>query len=1046
MIATMAPRVTSPILVGRVAELDRLREGLGAAARGEPELILLGGEAGIGKTRLVRELVGDARVAGVTVLEGACVSLGTDDALPFAPLAQAIRGLVRAAGIEALVPHLDAATGELSRLVPQLVGPGQAEPPTGRPDWAQTRIFEGVLALLERLGRQAPVLLVLEDLHWADRSTRDLVAYLARSVSSERLTMLVTYRSDELHRRHPLRPWLAEIDRLPVVTRLELARLTPDEVGEQLRAILERAVSADLATTIARRSAGNPLFAEELLAARRGSPAPDQSGLGGGAAGAPPESGVPETLRELLLARVRGLSDPAQEVLGCAAVAGAAFPHDLLRDCVLSTIDGFQEESDVSACLREAIAAQLIVIDPADPSGYAFRHALVQEAVADELLPADRRRYHARYASLLAALPVESGAAGASQLAAMAVHATAAHDLSLALRAWIQAADASLDVYAVAEAAHAFERAMELWDAVPADDRPHGVDFTDVCYRASLAFIGSGELVRARDVIALAVERVDPKADPVRAAVLRERYARTLWLTGDLQTAVTTLDDAAALIEDLPPTPNTARVVASLAGILVLGDQTTRAIEVGERAAALAIAVGDRAIEAYVLAGLGVARVNHGDEARGLDELRTGLRLAHELRLNGIDFHRAYSNLSSGLQIAGRLEESVAVALEGVGWAKARGMWRLQGVFLEANAAAALVELGRWDEARLLLDLSNRPPTQGVALLNHAVVAGALHVRSGDLAAAREILVTAAEATRRLRDAQFSGPIYVGLVELLLAEGRLDEVDATVDEAVERLAATEETGRRYQVELNALAIRGARARLDRRRAERDDAATTEIRRSAQARIASVRADLAAAMPMAKGTLDELVGHALLAEAELASLERREPVAAWGKAVAHWAAVGRPYHIAWARYRQAEAILGARGAARSTAEPALAEAAAIARGLGAAPLVDAVERLARMARIELRAGVVERAADGPTPDFGTAAASAPPAAPERPFGLTARELEVVPLIVDGYSNRKIAERLFISESTAGVHVSNILGKLGVTTRVEAAAIAVRAGLA
>jgi DNA-binding NarL/FixJ family response regulator len=306
------------------------------------------------------------------------------------------------------------------------------------------------------------------------------------------------------------------------------------------------------------------------------------------------------------------------------------------------------------------------------------------------------------------------------------------------------------------------------------------------------------------------------------------------------------------------------------------------------------------------------------------------------------------------------------------------------------------------------------------------------------------------DATRRLRDAQFSGPIHAGLVELLLAEGRLDEVEATVDEAIERLAATEETGRRYRVELNALAIRAARARMDLRRAEREDAPAAKIRRNVAARIGAIRADVASAEPMARGTLDELVGHALIAEAEVASMEGHEPVAAWAKAASHWEAIGRPYHLAWTRYREAEAILAARGARRDAAVSALSEAAGLAAGLGAAPLVEAIERLARMARLQIEgvAGpVTEDGGPEPAPRAATGGSSvAAAAAPARPFGLTARELDVIPLLVDGYSNRRIADALFISESTAGVHVSNILGKLGVTTRVEAAAIAVRAGLA
>ena len=283
----------------------------------------------------------------------------------------------------------------------------------------------------------------------------------------------------------------------------------------------------------------------------------------------------------MLLVRVHGLSELGQEVVSCAAVVGPTFDHDLLlRACDL-------DEASVSMALREANAAQLIVVSDADGT-YAFRHALLQEAIYDDMLPRDRRRCHARCAEGLAARPVPDGAEGASQLAALAHHATAAHDLPLALRGWVEAARASARVNALSEAAEAYDRALDMWDAVPADDRPAGVDVVQLMYEVSQALLGSGQFSQARQVAGEAVRRFDAAEDPLRAALLLERYARALWMTGDLTMSLAALEQAAASCRDQPATAASARVVASLAGTLMLKDLNERSVEVGREAVAMA--------------------------------------------------------------------------------------------------------------------------------------------------------------------------------------------------------------------------------------------------------------------------------------------------------------------------------------------------------------------------------------------------------------------------------------------------------------------------
>jgi DNA-binding CsgD family transcriptional regulator/tetratricopeptide (TPR) repeat protein len=1022
MMLAMAPRVMSPVFVGRHQELQVLEAALARASAGRASTVLIGGEAGIGKTRLVDEFVATARATGATVLHGTCVSLG-DEGLPFAPVAEALRGLRRTLGPDALAELMDAGTSELASIAPELGSIADQAQPTARPDWAQTRVFEALLTLVARLGERAPVVFVIEDLHWADRTTRDVITFLTHNLAAERVMVVATYRSDELNRRHPLRPWLAEMDRDPHVARIELERLDTEELAAQLEAILEHPPGGDLLETIVRRSGGNPFFAEELLAA--------------GATG--DQDQLPDNLRDLLLVRVHALGDPVQEVLGCAAVAGPTFDHDILiAPCQA-------DERAVSAALREAIAAQLVVADPAT-GAYAFRHALLQEAVYEELLPRDRREYHARYAEALSERPVPDGALGASQLAALAHHATQAHDLPLALRGWVDAARASARVYGLAEAAHAYDRAIELWDAVAPEARPAGVDMLDILYEAALVLMGTGQLRRAREVAALGVERSSADRDPIRAALMRERYARSLWIDGDLNRAIGVLDEAVELVRGRPTTAESARVVASFAGLLMLRDHNARSIEVGNEALAMARSIGAREVEASALAGLGVAMVNQGDCVGGLAMLRQALAMAHELQMSVIDFHRVYANLSSCLESCGELEEAVDVALEGVAWARTRGVWRLQGTFLESNAASTLLELGRWSEALQLVERRDLRVTEGVARLNSALVAGPLNVRLGRLETARATLNLAIDRVRTIGDAQFAGPIYNGVVELAIAEGRFDDACRLANEGIGRLDGSEEVGNRYRMELLSQLLTAQARGIADARGRRDADAVASVKAGADRAIAESRhwATMPAGPP--RGFGGEALGFAAMAEAEYAGIADRPDPDAWAHAAARWSDLGRPWPVAQCRARQAEAVLATRRSRAEAIEP-LTEARAIARGLGAEPLASWCDSLARMARLELP-GAAEPAADGVGGDGahapGADAAAADGAVPNT-FGLTSRELDVLGLLVAGYSNRQIGETLFISESTAGVHVSNILGKLGVSGRVEAAAVAVRAGL-
>jgi DNA-binding CsgD family transcriptional regulator/tetratricopeptide (TPR) repeat protein len=1017
MIGRMATRVSSPVLIGRDAELRTLLSAWEAAVAGHPSTVLVGGEAGIGKSRLIAELGRAARDEGGVVLEGASVSLGDDEGLPLAPIADALRALTRQLPTEAVQEVVGSAGPALGRLVPELGASIDTGDAATRPDWVQARMLEAVLGVLHRLGERQPVLLLIEDLHWADRSTRDVLAFIARTARTERLLVVGTYRTDEIHRRHPIRPWLAEMERTPRVDRLTLQRLGGNALADLVDAIRALPPDEALLRTIADRSEGNPFYVEELLAAGA-----TQS-----------QDGLPSDLREVLLSRVEALSDEVATLLGVAAVAGRSVEHDLLRE--VAAID----DEGLEAAMREAVAAGIVVATADGPTAvYAFRHALLQEAVYEDLLPTERRRYHATYAAALRERPVADGAAGAGHLAALAHHASASHDLAAALDAWVAAGRASVEAYAFPAAARSLERALDLWEAVPLDDRPTGVDQIQLFYELAFARMLAGEINGAVDAAGRAVELCEPAEDPVRAALLLERFGRTSWVNGDMESGLRHHAEAVALLEGQPPSPTVARVLSGYGSMLLLRGHNHRAVAVTTDAIEVARAVGAEQAELYALNTLGVAMGQLGDCARGIEIAREAFERSKGL--NDLhDLGRAYGNYSTVLQICGLADESAAIAGEGSEWARRNGVWRTYGAFHDGNRASVLIDSGRWQEARDLLARTWDEGPQGVAILNYAVNAGPLAVRMGDLDLARLILADAAERTASFRDAQFTSPIFVGVIELALVEGRLDDAWSAATDGMTRLAETDDAW--LDTSLQAVAARVAADRaLAAAAAHRD--AERDIAVADARRVAEGAAAIAARLDPASPSAAEPIGFAATAEAEAARAEGSPgESAAWAKAADHWAALGRPYRIAYARYREAEAMLAASGG-RAEAAAGLAEARAIAESLGAAPLRDSIDGIARRARLTLQADP----GDGGPASGDQATAVEPEIVSADPFGLTAREREVLSLVAKGQTNKVIATALFISESTAGVHVSNILGKLGVASRTEAAAVAVRLGLA
>jgi predicted ATPase len=494
----MGSRLISTAFIGRRAQLAELAGAFAAARGGVPATVLLGGEGGAGKSRLTAEFAGQARSQGARVLIGGCQQFGTE-ALPFAPFAAVIRTLVREDGAAALTELLGGRTGEIARLLPEL-GPPGPEPaePAGRcsgayPGNGRARLFEQMLTLLQQLGERRPVVLGIEDLHWAGPSTRDLLAFLVgRQPVLPGVLIIGSFRTDELHRTHPLRPLLAELARLAWIQRTELPPLTRRETAGLLAAVLGREADPARVDSVFSRSEGNPLHAEELACG---------------------EDCPPGSLRDLVLTRVRRLPRVTQDVL---RIAGAGGKH--VRHALLSAASGLGHD-DLERALGPAVAGNVLV---ADPDGYAFRHALIREAMYDNLLlPGERSTVHARLAAAIAA--GEPLAASPATTLALAHHWYAAHDLGQALASAWQAAAHASRVFAYAEQLSMLARVSELWDKVPDAAQRTGTTHDRLLENAAGAAHLLGEQRRARALISAALREIDPATDPDRAAALLKR-------------------------------------------------------------------------------------------------------------------------------------------------------------------------------------------------------------------------------------------------------------------------------------------------------------------------------------------------------------------------------------------------------------------------------------------------------------------------------------------------------------------------------------------
>ncbi|MGH2914093.1 MAG: ATP-binding protein, partial [Solirubrobacteraceae bacterium] len=826
----MRPRLTSERFVGRIGELAELALAVQEASTGRTSLVLLGGDSGVGKTRLVGELERRLRDSDPAplLLRGDCVAQ-SDGELPYAPLLSALRPVVRARH-PALSELSAGSRAQLATILPGLV---QESPARDGTPTEQVRLFEAALELVDRLSEPSGLVLILEDVHWADRSTRSFVAFLARSLRYERVCLTLTYRTDELHRRHPLRPLLAELNHLERTRAIVLEPFDRDELGQALADILGAAPDAALLERLLARGEGNPLFTEELLAA----------GLDGRGA-------APQSLRDAFLVRIERLSADAQRVARMVAVARTA------DEPLLTAVAGLERDA-LQAALREAVAEQILV--PGADERLRFRHALLREALYEDLLPGERGELHIALARALAEACGADDDRELERTSSIAGHYAAAGDQPNALGSTIVAARAAGRAFAYGEAADLAERALTLWPRVDDPERIAGIDHPRLLTLAAEAHRLLDDRARSVVLINRALSELDPALDPARCADLLGRLARMTWQLNRGVEAIEIGQRALELLPDGDAPQVRLRLRAWLARASFLRGRWRDAIAGGEPALLAAIDAGDAMAESELLNTLGMARVMLGDVEQGVALLGRAVDAARAA--DDLDsLATAYSNLAEMLASAGRVSDAMRTAREGVA-ATPRHLVRARD-WIILTASEVAFAAGDWEAARAWLTPSPTPQS-GILFIFRGIRGAEQALGEGDEDEAARRLESIAELVAVSPEPQWIGPYGALAAELRARRRDLAGAQAAVQAALDRLElCTDDVGRIARVSgagISVEADRAQRARDLRVPADRRDALArarihlTRLEAAAQAggpveraRLAEGRAELARA--------------------------------------------------------------------------------------------------------------------------------------------------------------------------------------------------------
>jgi DNA-binding CsgD family transcriptional regulator len=970
-------------LAGRTLELAAVVDVMTSSRRA----LTVTGEPGVGKSRLIAEAATVVEGHGAVVLRGQCLPLAAN--LPLLPFLAVLRALVDLENGQVWSTVLEACPSSVGREVIRLL-PDSAEPQGGGEagqldgDWQQERLFDAVRRALTAAAEHRGVAVVIEDVHWADQTTVDLLEYLLAPSHAVSAPIVLTYRTGD-----PALPrgdtWLARQPRIPGMSVLTLSPLGFADAATQIRSLAGRELPMADVQTLFERSEGNPFFIEQLV----------QSVLdlaGGGSV-----NRLPQGLTSLLMSRTEQVAGSARDVMACLAVAAGGVDEAFLAECCAHPVPLIRE------ALRELAERRLLRSDR--DAGFRLAHALLAEAITESMLPGEVREWHHRIGEVMAQQP-DTGAA-----AAVAEHFKAAGLDTEELRWRVAAAERSEAVFARSEAAAHWMRAVSLLESPLPPETPEGTTPAGIYAAAARCVKLTGDGARATVLAQSGLGRLGEEPDlATRAALLAEFSSHPF--SGDPQASREALTEAVEIYERLPPSVGYLYAVNGLWNSYQASPHPETAVAALDRALAVAPELDAPMPHLLLLrdrAGVDVAQGNPDVALDRMSEARQLLTLIED------PFARiAFANTQTGILLAmGRLEE-VLPAAEGLGftWA-ATAQEDQKTTIVRTNVFEALTELGDVQGAAAVID----PVTEGTPQPGtwYAYAARAkLEMLRGHLNESDERW----DALPRMADPSVDVEFEPWRLELTLWRRQPQRALSQGLDILKSLIDTSHTRQTGQLLLMAIRAHADLTRLP----------TTGNRRLSPAESEETLKTIHSRMaedPLSLGPLRP-IGDAdgLLWQAEWARATHITDSARWDAAATAYERHNRPHVAAYARWRQAEALLVEDARARAT--PVLQHADRLASQH--VPLHTAIAKLATRAHIRT---------DKPVSEPG-------PAAPN-PFGLTSREMTVLKLVCDGDTNAKIGAQLFITEKTASVHVSNILRKLEVSSRIQAAAVAEQLGL-
>ena len=944
-------------------------------------MIVLAGDAGIGKSRLCSELAAYAEEIGATVMEGSCSE--TDLALPYLPFLEAIGNHLVTVDAKRLRKRLGVHVWELARVFPEL-DPGVEAAQGQDTSDARLRLFEAMLALLGIAGEEGGLLLIVEDLHWAGASTRELLDYLARRLRNRRILILASYRSDEMHRRHPLLPSVQGWQRSHLARIVELKALGPDGVARMTSSIFDDTdVGAEFRNYLHSRSEGNPFVLEEMLKAAidRGDIYRENADWQRKPIA---ELHLPETVRDTILLRVERLDESQADVLRCAAVLGRSFDYQTL--IALSE----QDRASVEATLHVAVQLQLLEEEVQARGRYRFRHALTHEAIYQDLGAPTRERLHSAAADISAASGVSAAEIGS--------HLRAANR-------WQEAVAFTLVAATAAEERRGYDEAAALY-SVLLPVITTGVERARLLCHLGEAYWSASRPGKAVEPLEAGIRLLEQGGQTTEGAHFRLVLGRCQWELNRPRIARLEYETARKELEPAGPSRDLALAYIRLAGLSGFAGDGPGGQKLAEMAGQTAAAVGADDMWIWSLNFLGLAIAVQGDYPTGIEHLERSAEEAFQRRLHDIAGNALHNLMPAYLEsmqphrlreLSARME---SIGIEGWGFYSknfALLMWGLQTGELSISLGAGrdvlaramdfdnpwwlqmarlglglvLLELDRLGEAREFLARPRADEEPQISAQN-AWLWIRFHLAAQDVPGAQpaaEFLLTQSGVATPTEDG------YQAAVEAFLAAGRFPEAEL----ALARLEAAKSPAARVAEGL------------------------------ARGQLAMARADADAALPLVQQATEDFDRAGLLLRGCRARLFLAEV------------------------HRRRDDLAGAEAELRRVL------AAARQHSL---PLLERVakEDLAKLGIVVWDPATDESSEAGPKGELSDPARRALAAASSRlPAGvtLTKREIEIAELVATGLTNREIAGQIFLSVRTVETHVDRVLGKLDFHTRTQLA---------